>query len=418
VSPPITAVDGELIQSIKIMLLMKRTVVFLLLWISSYAGYAQSNPDSCTMEISLLTCAPGSDLYSIFGHTAIRIKDSRRGMDIVYNYGTFDDSDPLFYLKFMRGIMRYSLSAETFENFMQEYDYESREVVAQILDLNCQEKKELYEALRINTLEDNRIYDYHFHTDNCTTRAGKIIASHAGGQLMYKNILPDPPPSYRDMIHEYLDPQHQDWSEFGIDMFLGKNLDIKPSNEGAIYFLPDYLFKGMDSASVRNKSLVQRKQVLLQFPEKKKPGEGLTPKAVFICLLLATIMLFLFRESPAIARTQLIFDIVFFSLLGLTGLLMAAMWLGRVDDVCRNNFNILWALPTHIIAVFFIRKKASWIKYYFLITAIVACMLLIGFPWWSQRMNPAVVPILAIIIFRSFYFYINRKHAEKSVIQG
>jgi hypothetical protein len=65
------------------------------------------------MEISLLTCAPGNELYSLFGHTAIRVRDARRGMDVVYNYGTFDDTDPMFYIKFMRGIMRYSLSAQT-----------------------------------------------------------------------------------------------------------------------------------------------------------------------------------------------------------------------------------------------------------------------------------------------------------------
>ena len=129
------------------------------------------------MEISLLTCAPGTDLYSIFGHTAIRVRDSRRGMDIVYNYGTFDDTDPLFYVNFMQGIMRYSLSAETYENFMMEYEYEHRSVVAQVLNLNCAEKNQLYEALRKNTLEENRFYDYHFHTDNCTTRAGRIIES-------------------------------------------------------------------------------------------------------------------------------------------------------------------------------------------------------------------------------------------------
>ena len=104
--------------------------------------------------------------------------------------------------------------------------------------------------------------------------------------------------------------------------------------------------------------------------------------------------------------------------MGLFGLLIAALWLGRVDDVCRNNINIFWALPTHLIAVFFIRKKAVWIKYYFLITAVLASVLLIGFPWWPQRMNTAVLPILGIIIFRSYCLFLNRNHAEKNIVQG
>ncbi len=79
---------------------MKRTAIFLILFICSFYSRSQVNRDSCTMEISLLTCSPGNELYSLFGHTAIRIRDARRGMDIVYNYGTFDDSDPLFYFYF------------------------------------------------------------------------------------------------------------------------------------------------------------------------------------------------------------------------------------------------------------------------------------------------------------------------------
>ena len=413
---------------------MKRTALFCFLFIFRMVSIAQvispkENMDSCTMEISLLTCAPGTDLYSLFGHTAIRVRDARRGMDIVYNYGTFDDTDPMFYIKFMRGIMRYSLSAETYDSFMQEYVYEHRAVVAQVLNLSCAENNHLYEALRKNTLDENRLYDYHFHTDNCTTRAAMIIESSTSDSLIYKNILPlnsaaaipasaAPGLTFRDMIHEYLDKQHVSWSEFGIDLFLGLNLDKRVTNIEAIHFLPDYLYKGMDNAGTGKKNFVSARQTLLDFPGLKTTTGGLTPMILFQCLLLVLIILFFFRVSPGVAKSLLIFDIIFFTLLGLLGLLMSAMWLGRVDDVCRNNMNILWAVPTHIVAVFFIRKKYNWVKYYFLITAIIALILAIGFAWWPQRMNPAVLPILGIIIFRGFHIFQIRNHAEKPAIQN
>jgi hypothetical protein len=397
---------------------MKRIVLFCIFFIGSFKSRSQGRTDSCTMEISLLTCAPGTELYSIFGHTAIRVRDARRGMDIVYNYGTFDDTDPLFYAHFTRGIMNYSLSAETFDDFMMEYQYEHRDCVAQILDLTCQEKNLLYESLRTNTLEENRFYAYHFHTDNCTTRAGRIIEANTRDSVVYKNILPSPGPSFRDMIHEYLFRQHQYWSAFGIDMLLGGNLDNKPSNVEAIHFLPDYQFKGLDSAISGNKPLILKKQTLIHFTDTKTPAEGLTPMAFFQCLLLANILLFIFRASPAISKTLLVLDIIFFSLLGLLGMLMAFVWLGRIDNVCRDNINILWALPTHLVAVFFIRKKTAWIKYYFLATAILAALLLAGFPFWHQRMNLAVIPILGLIIFRSFILFKNRKDAENNHISG
>src|SRR5882672_4705388 len=135
-------------------MLMKRTAFLIIFFIYSFSARTQVNKDSCTMEISLLTCTPGTDLYSIFGHTAIRVRDARRGMDIVYNYGTFDDTDPLFYVHFTKGIMNYSLSAETYDSFMTEYEYEHRPVMGQVLNLDCAEKNQLYEALRGNTLEE------------------------------------------------------------------------------------------------------------------------------------------------------------------------------------------------------------------------------------------------------------------------
>jgi hypothetical protein len=405
---------------------MKRSAAFILFFLCSHFIRAQSKTDSCDMEISLLTCAPGADLYSIFGHTAIRVQDARRGMDIVYNYGTFDDTDPLFYVNFTNGIMNYSLSAETMDSFMQEYQFEHRNVLAQILNLSCPEKLRLYEALRENTLDQNRIYQYHFHTDNCTTRAARILENNTDSQLVYKNILTsrtettlDSIPSklsFRDMIHQYLDKQQARWSEFGIDLFLGSGLDRQVTNIEAIHFLPDYLYRGLDGAKEGNKSMVIQRQDVIRFAKNKPATLWLSPFVVFTILLLAVVLLFLNRSHPGCHTALLIFDITFFSLLGLIGTLMAYLWIGRVDDVCRNNINILWALPTHLIMVWFVRKKPAWIKYYFLTTAILALSLLLGFPVWTQRLNPAVLPLLGIILLRSISLSQKRHYAQQSVV--
>ena len=95
---------------------------------------------------------------------------------------------------------------------------------------------------------------------------------------------------------------------------------------------------------------------------------------------------------------------------------MTFMWLGRVDDVCSHNINLLWALPTHIIAVFFIRKPQSWVKYYFGMTAFLALALGLGFAFWPQQINSAVLPILGIIVFRASYQFQIRRHAEKTAV--
>ena len=77
--------------------------------------------DSSHLRISLLTCTPGDELYSIFGHSAYRVIDSISVTDIVYNYGTFDFNDEGFYIKFARGKLMYYVSAARFDDFKYEY---------------------------------------------------------------------------------------------------------------------------------------------------------------------------------------------------------------------------------------------------------------------------------------------------------
>ncbi len=135
---------------------MKWTRLLLLPVVLHLSLFSTAQTDSCNLHISLLTCSPGEELYSSFGHTAIRVNDQATGMDIVFNYGTFDDSDPYFYVKFTRGLMEYALSAYSFRDFQEEYRYQNRSVIEQTLQLSCEEKNKLFESLKLNAQEANR----------------------------------------------------------------------------------------------------------------------------------------------------------------------------------------------------------------------------------------------------------------------
>ena len=82
------------------MIALRHALTLLLVILCCTRSIAQA--DSCNIKVSLLTCSPGSELYSIFGHTAIRVKSSSN-FDIIYNYGTFDFDDPDFYKNFVKG---------------------------------------------------------------------------------------------------------------------------------------------------------------------------------------------------------------------------------------------------------------------------------------------------------------------------
>jgi len=358
----------------------------------------------------LLTCAPGEELYSTFGHTALRVQDGQKGTDFVFNYGTFEFG-PDFYTKFIRGKLLYFLSVQEFTEFMYEYQLQSRSIQEQVLQLSCAEKQKFYTALQVNAQEQNRYYRYDFLFDNCTTRAGDIVVKNTDSPVVFKNILPEAHPTFRNLIHSYLNAGHQYWSKLGIDILLGAKLDSKVTNREAM-FLPDYLLKGFDSASVNNHSLVTPPQTILQMPSPLKDKSFFNPGVVFV-LLLVIVVGISFIHSNWVRAFISVFDFFSFFILGLAGLLLLFMWFGTDHKVCQNNYNLLWALPANVVMAFFVHSKKQWVKKYFNLVFWLSLVLAVAWFFLPQQMNNALLPVVFLIIYRSWHLSKTKPYAGK-----
>jgi len=371
------------------------TAIFFLLFFQ----YTIAQGDSiCGIRISLLTCTPGHELYSTFGHSALRVTDTTTGEDIIYNYGTFDFDDPGFYSKFVRGKLLYFVSIEEFENFLEGYKYEQRGITEQVLNLSCSEKQKLVAALRENAKEENKYYKYDFVYDNCTTRLRDIVFKNANGSTITKEIRPNGRTTFRNLIHEYLDKSYQYWSKLGIDILLAKPIDKNITNSEAM-FLPDYLLKAFDSTTVSNRKLVSQKKVILPPALGASKASLVPPFFLFTILFLLIAALTFFKALNGFFS---VFDFILFFVVGALGLLILFMWFGTDHQACRSNFNILWAFPLHFIVVFFIYQKWNWLRYYFLTNSIVLLILLVCWKWLPQEMNNSLLPIVALLVLRSF----------------
>ncbi len=369
---------------------------------------AQAQTDSCNLRISLLTCSPGEELYSIFGHSAIRVTDITNGTDIIYNYGTFDFNDPDFYIKFTRGKLLYFVSIDEFNNFVYQYQYEKRGIIEQTLNLSCTEKQQLSAALQLNAKEENKYYKYDFVYDNCTTRLRDIVAKNTTGSFITKNIRPHSGITFRNLIYEYLNKGGQYWSKLGIDILLGTPLDKKISNNETM-FLPDYLLKGFDSTMVGQKKLVNEKKIILAETIEINKNKLLTP-FIFFLFLFVLITILSFMKSKKNRLILSFFDFLFFFLCGVVGILIVFMWLGTEHITARNNFNLVWALPSHAVMSFFINKKKNWVKNYFAFTFWLIIALCLSWFFLPQQMNNALLPVMAILLVRSFF--LSKKIAE------
>lgn len=375
-----------------------KKIVFLLCWILLY-GQAALAQDSCGLRISLLTCSPGNELYSTFGHTAIRVTDAASGIDEVYNYGTFAFTDD-FYYKFVKGRLLYELSVEDFSSFVLQYQAESRSIAEQELTINCLQKEQLYAALRTNALPQNRFYRYDFLFDNCTTRARDIIAKNSGGEVAYPVLFTGEQPSFRNLIHGYLNRAHQDWSKFGIDLLLGAKLD-REANNLETTFLPDNLMKAFDSTHVRGLPLVAEETPLLVMPSVATESYLITPFVLFALLLLVFGSLSFVKKGWA-KKAVAVFDFFLFFVLGAVGVLLLFMWFGTDHALCANNYNLLWALPTHVVVAFFLFSRKAWVPNYFRIMFFLGVALLILWAFLPQQLNTALIPLLFLIVLRSW----------------
>ena len=376
-----------------------------------FLGSALAQNDTCRLRVTLLTCAPGEELYSTFGHTAIGVQDGNSGSDMVFNYGSFEFS-PDFYARFIRGKLLYYLSVEAYPEFIYQYQYESRSVVEQEVQLTCAEQENLLQALLNNARVENRYYRYDFLFDNCTTRAGDMIARYSADSVQFRNILPEKTPSFRDLIHTYLDRGKQPWSKLGIDILLGAKLDRKVTNREAM-FLPDYLLKGFDSATISGRKLVTPPQAVLSMPSPLADGFVFPPLLCFALVFLLALVLS-FSRRKGLQKALGFFDFVLFFLLGLSGLLLLFMWFGTDHIVCRNNLNLAWALPTHLAAAVFAGRKAAAVRAYFRFTAWLSAALLLAWFFLPQELNPALIPLVLTILLRSWQLSKSTHHGTKN----
>jgi hypothetical protein len=343
--------------------------------------------------ISLITCTPGNQVYNIFGHSAIRIFEPETNRNEVYNYGTFDFDQPNFIWKFITRTVQYKLSKVSFKYFMKELQAEHRGVSEQILKLNQQQRQKLFEYLETNYLPQNREYLYDFFYDNCATRIRDVM-NKGIAEVKIKDV-----PSkkrFRDFLDEYL--QHDPWLNFGIYLILGLEAD-KICTYNFQMFLPDYLSSNLGKSTMNNAPLLEEAEWLLPKPEPNKYKGGFFTPIVFTFSLLSLGLGIIFGLHKKIVLVN-IWEISFYTVMGLVGVFLLFMWFGTDHIATQKNLNILWANPLYLIWIFigFRKKITKFVLYmgYLLFVSNIIAILIFVFP--LQQFNFAVLPIILLMI--------------------
>jgi hypothetical protein len=358
--------------------------------------YSQTNTGA---SVYLVTCGPGTETYSVYGHTALRIVIPEKKSDLIYNWGVFEFDAPNFTWKFAKGRLDYWLDVEPFQQFLQSYIYEKRYVISQKINLEPDEVAKLLGLIAENLKPENIKYRYDFFYDDCSTRIRDLLEKTIAKKLLYPPAEKGNVPTFRQLVGKYQEPYP--WLNFGIDLIMGSPGDKKASFRDRM-FLPIELQSGL-SKSVINRDgkmipLLQDPEAILDFdPPVVRRNFLITPAFTFTLLVIVLIIL-----SALIKQKKLInaADILVFSIFSALAVLMIFFNFFTDHEQMRLNLNIIWLSPfifPCLIVLLLGRMGIIWFRILFYVSAVFLGLHM----FLPQQFNFAFLPLVLILLVRS-----------------
>lgn len=356
------------------------------------------------LEIAIMTLGPyQGELYSAFGHSAIRVIDTARNIDYVFNYGVFNFNQENFYWNFGRGIMRYQLGLSKYERFKNHYISQNRYVIEQYLNLTPDEKLQFYNYLFENYKPENREYYYNYVYNNCSSKIRDLLRDAIDADIEFNYDYVEDDLTIRDLMDRYL--EYQPWGDWIIDIGLGSRIDEIPKPDEYM-FLPDYVKLSLDDAKIIRRSapaslISKTVDVYKSVPEEHAKSTW-TPFNTFVVLFFV-VGFFTNRDFKRGKRTHWV-DVVLFTFVGILGWWCFFLWTGTAH-ISKQNMNLFWAIPLHIPLIYLIniKKIQKILSKYFLIVSIWYVLLVVMWGALSQPLHDAMIPLVLTMVLRGFF---------------
>lgn len=381
---------------------MKKSTLFLWMLLA-WLGITARAQDSA--KCSLLTCSAGEEIYSLFGHTALRYEDPARGIDVVFNYGMFSFRVPHFALRFALGETDYQLGVTEFSRFAAEYQWDERDVWQQTLNLTSREKQRLWEALTENYRPENRTYRYNFFYDNCATRPRDRIEACVDGRVEYAAAQDSTATvcTWRDLLHRYT--EGHPWARFGIDLCIGSRAD-KPASYREQMFVPFYLQQYLRGACIVTEQGDRRplvsEEVKVVDAAHTAQEESLLPSSMQAALLLLTLVTGASIYGVRSRKSLWALDGLLFGTAGVAGCILAFLAACSQHPAVSPNWLLLILHPLHLFCLpcVLIRVKKKRLSRYMAANGVVLTLFIVLLAPIPQFIPPAVLPLTLCLLVR------------------
>lgn len=387
---------------------MNRLLMIVALWLSVMIQPVKAETDS--VKVSLLTCAPGTEIYALFGHTALRYEDPARGQDWVFNYGMFSFDTPNFIMRFVKGETDYELGVAPYARFAAQYAFRGSSVYQQVLNLTTEEKQRIYQLLEENYRPENRAYRYNYFYDNCTTRARDRVEECIDGKVVYPEAAEDL--SFRQIVHQYT--RGHEWDELGIDLCLGSEADV-PIGGREQMFAPFYMLEAarraniVEGDSVRPLVLQEYKVVDVE-PDEEEESFPLSPMQCVLILIGISCVAGWWQIRTG--RVAWLWDILLYGAQGLAGCVIAFLMFFSVHPTVDSNWLIILLNPIPLAYLPYMVYRAVKGKkdLYHAVNTVYLTIFIIIMPFIPQKFNATILPLaLCLLLYSASHILLYRR---------
>ena len=384
--------------------------------LSAQSAKGEASPHD-SLRISILTCAAGEEIYTLFGHTAIRCENLTKKTDIVYNYGVFDFSSGGFVLRFALGETDYRLDKDDTRYFAHVYNYYGRDIHQQTLNLTQAEKERLVALLEENYRPENRVYRYNFFYDNCSTRPRDKVEEAVQGSVDYGVDISAPTEhTFRELIYRY--SEGHPWSRLAMDLCLGSEAD-KPISRRTMQFVPFLLQEDLTHAQItdtagQQRPLVAQEGLLLRaMVREKSGGDRLTPNLCAWLCLAVTLLLSILNLRRRKSWWGL--DVFWLGAAGLAGCVLAFLVFFSQHPCMSPNYLLFVFHPLHLLFLpeVVYKERERKLSLYMVSNLIILTLFMMFWAAFPQEFPPTVVPLALCLWIRSVTHVIQMKKRER-----
>ena len=321
---------------------MIKKILFTILILQPLLGFSQIPQLSDKAVFSILTVGVSNESHTLYGHTALRVKDSVAGFDVVYNYGMFDFRTPNFLLKFTKGDLQYYAAVYPYADFEYSYREENRSIYEQKLNLSLSEKLNLFQKLNQSVFTEEKYYTYKFIDRNCTTKVIEVVNSVLQDKPIKNTVHQSE--SYREVLYGY--QQDQCYLNLGINIIFGH----RPDEQAKVLFLPLDLMEVLKTTQHNGTRLAENPQTLFEAQAQAQRFSFFNSILPLSILLLMVVII----NKKGLNHLYLI-------MMSLVGLFLFAVSLYSEHREVLWNYNILLFNPLYLVLVYFmIKKNTIW----------------------------------------------------------